>query len=143
MLTERFKLSLGLFSIGLAFAAAISAWPSPRNRQPRATALVEEGTFRLHKFEQAIGEEKYSVQQDGDELQLSVTFHFNDRGQDVPLDAYLRMGRDFAPRSMEIHGDMARGTPIDDTVLVEQDRSLTRGLRSSLPSPRTLPRRFR
>ena len=126
MPTERFKLSLGLFSIGLAFAAAISAWPSPRNRHPRATVLVEEGTFRLHKFEQAIGEEKYSVQQDGDELQLSVTFHFNDRGQDVPLDAYVRMGRDFAPRSMEIHGDMARGTPIDDTVLVEQDRILTR-----------------
>src|SRR6516225_4195359 len=126
MPTERFKLSLGLFSIGLAFAAAISAWPSPRNRHPRATVLVEEGTFRLHKFEQALGEEKYSVQQDGDELQLSVTFHFNDRGQDVPLDAYVRMGRDFAPRSMEIHGDMARGTPIDDTVLVEQDRILTR-----------------
>ena len=127
MLTKRRKLLLSWFGVGCAFAAALSAWPSPAtNAGPRPTTLLEEGTFRLHKFEQPIGEEKYSVQQDGDELQLSVTFHFNDRGQNVPLDAYLRVSRDFVPLSMEIHGDIARGTPIDETVLVEQGRILTR-----------------
>src|SRR5215472_3352396 len=91
MATRHRKLSLVLLGIASAFAAAISIWSSPPDRHPGALALVEEGRFRLHKFEQPIGEEKYSLQQDGDELQLSVTFHFNDRGQDVPLDAYVRM----------------------------------------------------
>src|SRR5215472_9293150 len=127
MLTLHRKRSQALFGIGCAFVAALLAWPSLITKaRTRAAALVEQGTFRLHKFEQPIGEEKYSVQQDGDELQFSIRFHFNDRGQDVPLDAYVRMGRDFVPRSMEIHGDMARGTPIDDTVIVEQGRILTR-----------------
>ena len=120
MLTNRRKVFLAWLGVGCAFAAALSAWPSPtRNARPRPTAIVEEGIFRLHKFEQLIGEEKYSAQQNGDELQLSVTFHFNDCGQEVALDAYLRVGRDSVPLSMEIHGNMARGTPIDETVLVE------------------------
>jgi hypothetical protein len=127
MLTKRRELFLALFGFGCAFAAALSAWPlSVTSSRPRPTALVEEGNFRLHKFEQPIGEEKYSLQQDGDELQLSINFHFNDRGQDVPLATYLRMGRDFVTRSMEIHGDIARGTPLDETVLVEQRNILMR-----------------
>lgn len=32
------------------------------------------------------------------------------------------MSPGFVPLSMEIHGDMARDTPIDDIVLVEQGR---------------------
>src|SRR5215469_17811581 len=121
MLTLHRKRSQALFGIGCAFVAALLAWPSLITKaRTRAAALVEQGTFRLHKFEQPIGEEKYSLQQDGDELQLSVNFHFNDRGQDVPLATYLRMGRDFVTRSMEIHGEIARGTPLDETVLVEQ-----------------------
>ena len=122
MLTKRRKRYVTVFGVGIAFVAALLT----TNAHSSASALVEEGVLRLHKFEQPIGEEKYSVQQAGDELQLSVTFHFNDRGQDVPLDAYVRIGRDFVPRSMEIHGNVARGTPIDDTVLVEQRRILMR-----------------
>ena len=110
-----------------ALAAGLLAWPSSSlSGRTSAGKVIEEGTFRLHKFEQPIGEEKYTMQQDGDELQLSVSFQFNDRGQDVPLNAFVRMGQDLMPRSMEIHGDMARGTPIDDTVLVEKDKILAR-----------------
>jgi imidazolonepropionase-like amidohydrolase len=110
-----------------ALVGGFLAWPSGSvSGRARAAKVIEEGTFRLHKFEQPIGEEKYTMQQDGDELQLSVSFQFNDRGQDVPLNAFVRMGQDLMPRSMEIHGDMARGTPIDDTVLVEKDKILTR-----------------
>ena len=126
MLTKHRKRALALLGIGSAFAVAISVWPSSPQQHPGAIGLVEEGRFRLHKFEQPIGEEKYSLQQEGDELQLSVTFHFNDRGRDVPLDAYVRMGRDLVPRSMEVHGAIARSTPIDETVLVENGRILTR-----------------
>jgi hypothetical protein len=124
---RRRELSVALFGVGFAFVAALSAWPRLKtNSRPSATTLVEEGTFRLHKFEQPIGEEKYSVLREGDELQLAVSFHFNDRGQDVPLSAFVRMTQDLTPRSMEVHGDMARGTPIDDTVLVEPNKILTR-----------------
>jgi len=126
MLPNRCKRYPHLFGIACGFALALLAsLVAAANGQPRATA-DEEGTFRLHKFEQPIGEEKYSLKEEGDELQLAVNFHFNDRGQDVPLDAYVRFGRDFVPRSMEIHGDVARGTPIDDAVLVEQGRILVR-----------------
>lgn len=127
MLTGHRKLYVALFGVGVAFVAALSTWPQPtKNARPRAATLVEEGTFRLHKFEQPIGEEKYSLRREGNELRLAVSFQFNDRGQDVPLSAFLRMAQDLTPRSMEIHGDMARGTPIDDAVLVEKDKILTR-----------------
>jgi Amidohydrolase family len=92
----------------------------------RTVELVEEGNFRLHKFEQPIGEESYKVHKEGDELQLSDSFHFNDRGQDVPLNTYARWSKDLVPRWLEIHGDMARHIPIDDAVLVEKDKILTR-----------------
>ena len=124
---RRRKLSVAMFGVGLAFIAVFSAWPQlTTNARASAATLVEEGTFRLHKFEQPIGEERYSVLREGDELQLAVSFHFNDRGQDVPLSAFVRMTQDLAPRSMEVHGDMARGTPIDDTILVEPDKILIR-----------------
>src|SRR5260370_20633461 len=110
-----------------AFAAAIavffSIFPAAH---ARASETTEEGTFRLHKFEQPIGQESYAIKNHGDELQLSVSFHFNDRGQDVPLSAFVRLSTDLSPRSMEIHGDMARNTPIDDAILVEKDRILAR-----------------
>lgn len=127
MFTTRRKLHVALLGVGAAFVAALSTWPRLiTDARPRPTTLVEEGTFRLHKFEQPIGEEKYSVLREGDELQLAVSFQFKDRGQDVPLSAFVRIGQDLAPRSMEIHGYMARGTPIDDAVLIEKDKILTR-----------------
>jgi len=110
-----------------AFAAAVAAPFSIFSRaQARADETSEEGTFRLHKFEQPIGEESYVIKKDGDELQLSDSFHFNDRGQDVALRAFARLSKDLTPRSMEIHGDMARNTPIDDSILVERDKILVR-----------------
>ena len=76
MLTKRCKQYVGLFGTGSAFAVALSAWPLlVTHARPRATESLEEGTFRLHKFEQSIGEEEYSVQHECEELQLSVNFH--------------------------------------------------------------------
>lgn len=83
MLANHRKTSRALLGVGFAFAAALWAWLSPTTEaSPQTSALVAQGTFRLHKFEQPSGEEKYSVQQDGDELQFSLAFHFNDRGED-------------------------------------------------------------
>jgi hypothetical protein len=112
-----------LAAFAAAAAISFSIFPSAR---ARADETSEEGTFRLHKFEQPIGQESYAIKKDGDELQLSDSFHFNDRGQDVALRAFARLSKDLTPRSMEIHGDMARNTPIDDAILVEKDRILVR-----------------
>jgi hypothetical protein len=116
---------LVFFSVAFAAATAVSfsIFPSAR---ARAEETAEQGTFRLHKFEQPIGQESYTIKKDGDELQLSISFHFNDRGEEVPLSAFVRLSKDLTPRSMEINGDMARNTQIDDSVLVEKDRIFVR-----------------
>jgi imidazolonepropionase-like amidohydrolase len=113
------------FSAVLAAAAAVSLSIFPSARA-RTEETAEEGVFRLHKFEQPIGQENYAIKKDRDELQLSVSFHFNDRGREVPLSAFARMSEDLTPRSLEVHGEMARNTPIDDSVLVEKNRILVR-----------------
>jgi imidazolonepropionase-like amidohydrolase len=116
---------LVFFSAAFAAAAAVSFLIFPSARA-RSEETAEEGTFRLHKFEQPIGQENYAIKKDRDELQLSVSFRFNDRGQEVPLSAFVRMSEDLTPRSLEVHGEMARNTPIDDSVLVEKNRIVVR-----------------
>ncbi len=79
-------------------------------------AVVESGTFRLHKFEQAIGEEKYEIARDGDALTLTSSFHFRDRGSLVDLKATLHLKPDYAPDRLEIKGKTSRFSTIDSTV---------------------------
>jgi hypothetical protein len=75
-----------------------------------------EGQFRLHKFEQAIGEEHYSIQQSGDTVEVTSSFEFTDRGTKVPLTVRLKAAGDLTPSFFSIQGDVARGTPIDASV---------------------------
>ena len=55
-----------------------------------ASAIVEQGKFTLHKFEQPIGEETYEIRRDGDSLAVKMDFKFTDRGSPVPLTATFR-----------------------------------------------------
>jgi len=92
---------------GLAFLLwAASLW----------AAAVESGTFRLHKFEQAIGEEKYEIERDSDALTLTSTFQFRDRGTPVNLSAKLRLKPDYTPGSLEIKGKTSRFSTVDTTL---------------------------
>ncbi|MDQ4142065.1 MAG: hypothetical protein M3142_16295, partial [Bacteroidota bacterium] len=52
---------------------------------------IAKGTFILHKFQQPIGKEHYSIIKREDSLQLASDFKFNDRGQDVPLQITLTL----------------------------------------------------
>jgi imidazolonepropionase-like amidohydrolase len=79
-------------------------------------ATVESGTFRLHKFEQAIGEEKYDVARDGDALTLTSSFHFRDRGTSVDLASTLHLKADYTPERLEIKGKTSRFSTIDTTL---------------------------
>src|SRR5271167_3226314 len=70
----------------LAFLTVLSV---AQNAQPSASGN-ETGKFRLHKFEQPIGEETYTITREGDTLTLKSDFLFTDRGTKVPLTATLR-----------------------------------------------------
>ena len=58
-------------------------------------AQTETGKFHLHKFEQPIGEESYTITRIGQALELSADFLFTDRGSPVPLKATLKAASDY------------------------------------------------
>jgi hypothetical protein len=75
--------------IALAFCAfALPARPqfdeSPQEGQ-QAAAVVEQGKFILHKFEQPVGEETYQIKRSGESLAVKMDFTFTDRGRSSPL----------------------------------------------------------
>lgn len=84
--------------------------------------IVEEGKFRLHKFEQPIGEETYQMTRDGNSLAVKIDFKFTDRGTPVPLTAAFRAASDLTPEAFEIKGKTARTTEIDQAVEVQPEK---------------------
>jgi imidazolonepropionase-like amidohydrolase len=108
----------------LTFAACVPLLALLAFAQQPASAsasAVEQGKFRLHKFEQAIGEETYSIQQEGSSLLLTSNFQFKDRNTPVPLTATLRLGPDLTAQQFEIKGKNSRLTNVDDSVLVDSN----------------------
>jgi imidazolonepropionase-like amidohydrolase len=96
-----------------------SAPPQPgRTQIPNGAPVVESGEFRLHKFEQPIGVESYTIARAGDSLVVRSTFEFTDRGTKVPLSATLRARQDLTPQSFEIKGKVSRFSTIDTSVEV-------------------------
>src|SRR5688500_4800351 len=89
-------------------AAIVSLFlASPLTAQQMAAdsgRVVESGTFVLHKFEQAVGTERYVVRQRGDTLVMTTDFKFTDRGTEVPLTSTFRARRDLTPLAFEIKG---------------------------------------
>ncbi len=77
--------------------------------------VVESGTFRLHKFEQPIGEETYRIEQQDGDLSLTSDFHFRDRGTPVDLKATLRLKPDYTPERLDLHGKTSRFSTVNVT----------------------------
>src|SRR5215831_5898730 len=84
-----------------------------------ATQQTESSKFRLHKFEQTIGEETYTITRQGETLSLKSEFLFTDRGSKVPLTTSLKAAADYSPQSFNIHGATCRFCPIDWEVALE------------------------
>ena len=82
----------------------------------QAAAPVETGTFRLHKFAQAIGTETYTIARQDEGLTLESHFTFTDRGTTVPLAATLTASGDYTPRTFTIAGSTSRLSTIDVAV---------------------------
>ncbi len=102
--------------------------------------LVEEGTFRLHKFAQAIGTESYQIRTLKGAFTLTSDFKFNDRGRDVELNFALKYGAGFTPQHFEIKGTNARFNQLDDLVSVRGHTVYVRDGQSLRDEPK--PRRF-
>jgi imidazolonepropionase-like amidohydrolase len=90
------------------------------------SAIVEQGKFRLHKFEQPIGEETYEIKRDANSLAVKMDFKFTDRGGEVPLSATFRATQDFTPEAFEIKGKTSRFSEIDEAVEVQPDKTRVR-----------------
>jgi imidazolonepropionase-like amidohydrolase len=126
----------------LAFCSLVLIFLSPRSIASAQTAeqkpdVVEHGKFRLHKFEQAIGEETYETTRDADSLVVKINFKFTDRGTDVPLTATFRSAQDLTPQTFEIKGKTARPVEIDQAVEIRggKVRLRNRDKWSDAPAP--------
>lgn len=88
----------------------MSGWAQTELQTP------EQGVFNLHKFEQLIGKETYTLARTQEEVTLKSDFKFTDRGTAVPLTASLTMAKDLMPRDFEIKGKISRFSSIEDSV---------------------------
>ena len=91
---------------------------SPAILIAQAAPQAEAGKFRLHKFEQAIGEENYTITPDGNALTLKTDFKFTDRGSPVPLTATLRTSDSYVPERFTIKGNTSRMSDVDTAVTI-------------------------
>ena len=101
---------------------------------------TERGKFRLHKFEQAIGEENYTITPEGAALTLKTDFKFTDRGNAVPLTATLRTSDSYVPQSFVINGKTSRLSNIDSEVSINGANATIRQGKRNRTSP--LPATF-
>jgi len=122
-------------AVALAVPPAISAAQQPVGGD--ASAIVEQGKFTLHKFEQPIGQETYEIRRDGDSLAAKVDFKFTDRGTPVPLAVTFHGAQDLTPQAFEIKGQTARSVSIDEAVTLDAGKVhfRTRDKQSELTPP--------
>ena len=81
-----------------------------------ASAPQEQGVFQLHKFEQLIGKETYTLTRSESDVVLKSDFKFTDRGTAVPLTTTLTMEKNLTPRDFQIKGKISRFSSIEDSV---------------------------
>ena len=93
-----------------------------QNAAPSAAAPIEQGTFVLYKFEQAIGKETYDLHRDGDSIEAKIDFKFTDRTSAVPLTTTFRAAQDLTPQSFEIKGRTARPITIDESIEINNGK---------------------
>jgi imidazolonepropionase-like amidohydrolase len=95
------------------------------------------GTFKLHKFAKAIGQETYSIQSTGDTATLTSHFLFTDRGSPVPLETtFVLRTTDGAPVSYTAKGRASRLAAMNDSVVLNGAAlSITRDGKTQAVSP--------
>ena len=102
-----------------ATAGALGLAPMDPLQHHPAGVELERGAFVLHKFAHAIGRETYTTHEAVGGRETTVDFAFSDRGTQVVLAASLALAPDGLPSVFEIKGDVARGTSIDRSLLLD------------------------
>jgi imidazolonepropionase-like amidohydrolase len=123
-------------AIGIFCFALLSIIPakSAQSSLPSQNG-IETGVFWLHKFEQPIGQETYTITRDGNSVTMESRFGFTDRGTRVSLAATLRTRGDLQPVHFEIKGKTSRISDIDTTVDVSGGTALIQEGKNSRKSP--------
>jgi imidazolonepropionase-like amidohydrolase len=136
--TDRGTTPARLLLVRLFFAFTIISWLAflSFGAAQEPAVASEQGKFRLHKFEQAIGEETYRIDRNGSGLVLRSDFQFKDRSTEVPLKTTLELEADLTPKRLEIRGKTSRLTTIDDAVEVRADRVHIRQDKTERDEPR-------
>jgi len=132
-----FRTQKRILALAALVVVAASARITTAHQSEPDTNIVEQSKFTLHKFEQPIGEETYTIRRDGDSLAAKVDFKFTDRGQAVPLSVTFRGARDLTPQAFEIKGRTARPITIDEAVTIGEGKIhfRTRDKESDLAAP--------
>lgn len=107
--------SLRSYLFLIAALLLVPAFVVPGSAQNNA-GNVETGKFRLHKFQQPIGEESYEITRDDKSIVVKSDFKFTDRGTEVPLSTTLRTDKNYTPTHFEIKGKTSRQSTIDDEI---------------------------
>lgn len=94
----------------LVLVSGVLGWA--QTGQPAA----ENGVYELHKFEQLMGKETYTITRSENEVALKSDFKFTDRGTEVPLTTSLTMDKDLTPKDFQIKGKISRFSAIDNSV---------------------------
>jgi imidazolonepropionase-like amidohydrolase len=131
--------SLRQIFFGLLLAAASLCATVAQQPASADSAVLEQGKFKLHKFEQAIGEETYEIRRDGNAIAVKMDFKFTDRGSPVPLSATFHAAPDLTPQAFEIKGHTARPVTIDEALTIDGSKIhfRTRDKQSDLAVPPT------
>lgn len=80
--------------------------------------VTDSGTYLLHKFEQNIGKEKYTISKTAAGVTYFVDFKYIDRGSPVPLKATIHMSPALEPLSFRIKGGTSRFSAVNDSVVI-------------------------
>lgn len=102
-----------------------------------APAAPSTTTYVLHKFMQPIGEETDTVLVSENRRETSAKFKFVDRGSPVVLEGALTTDARFRPLSLSVKGQVARTTPIDLTLTVQDGKAII--LRGKDQATETVP----
>jgi hypothetical protein len=110
--------SVGFFrmdALRWVFAVFLASLTLSQTVFAQAQTPATSGTFVLHKFAKALGEESYSIETKGEQYTLNSHFAFTDRGSTVPLETkFSARSVDMGPLSYSAKGKSSRLSPMED-----------------------------
>ena len=89
-----------------------------------AQTFTDSGTFLLHKFEQKIGKEKYTVYKENNNINYDVDFKYVDRGSPVNLTSTIRFTSSLEPLYFRIKGGTSRFSTVNDSVVISNNTAV-------------------